>query len=515
MAKRATKAATAASTTTAQVQADLNSLVQIPSGSGEATASFGASGLRQYSGYVREEWLRALIGRSGMLKLREMRDNDPIIAAILFAVEMLLRGVPYHVEPDDEKNPDDVKAADFITSCIGDMDHSWSDFVADALSFLQYGFGVYEIVCKFRRGDNPDPSLRSKYNDGLLGWKRFAGRAQETLLHWVFNQNNNAIAMVQLLPTGGPLLTVPLSKCMHFVTTPFKQNPEGRSVMRSMYNSYFLKERIQQIEAIGVSRDLCGMIVATVPARWVGPDATGNDKEALANVTRMVNLVNNNEQSGLVIPAIYDANKNLIFKIELLSTAGRRQFATTEIINRYDHAMCAVMLADFITLGTGSSAGTGSHAQSKNKSDMFQTAVINFADIIGAEVRRAGQDLLRLNAMKGNIKVTHGDIKSQDLPDLGAYLLDLAQAGILVPDPTLEAHVRQEAGLPAPDDPADVETLPADVKPLDGSQNPRLLQDAPPPPPVIVAGKPPPPGGKAPAGAPSKPAVGKRRRPPL
>lgn len=419
--------------------------------SGTAFVEFGATGLRQYSGYVREEWLRELIGRAGLLALREMRDNDPIIAAIMFAVEMLLRSVQFRMEPDGD-NPEDDQAADFLESCVGDMEVAWPDLLAEILSFLQYGYDVHEIVYKIRRGDDADPRYNSKYTDGLIGWRKFAVRGQETLLHWVFDQAGDATHMVQLLPTGGPLLMVPLDKCLHFRTTPYKGNPEGRSILRSMYNYYYLKKNIQQIEAIGVARDLAGMPVVTVPAKWALPGATEADKLAYQAAKELATTINRNEQEGIVIPAVYDADKNQIFKIELLSTGGRRQFATTEIINRYDHGMASSMLADFITLGSGSTRGVGSFAQSRNKSDLFSVAVVGYLDLICAEFnRKAVPDILKLNGMKGSAKLTHGDIARRDLEELGNYISNIGRAGALVPDTGLENHLREEAGLPAMD----------------------------------------------------------------
>ena len=99
----------------------------------------------------------------------------------------------------------------------------------------------------------------------MIGWRKFAGRAQETLLHWEFDESGDATAMVQLLPTGGPLLSVPLSKCLHFVTVPLKNSPEGRSILRNAYVPYVRKKRIEEIEAIGIERDLAGLPVAWVP----------------------------------------------------------------------------------------------------------------------------------------------------------------------------------------------------------------------------------------------------------
>lgn len=419
-----------------------------------AYTEFGATGLKQYSGYVREEWLRDLIGRRGLLMYREMRDNDPIIGAIFFAIEMLLRGVSFHVEAGDQNSQE---AADFIESCLGDMEVSWAGFLAEVMPFLLYGWDVHELVYKIRKGDNPDPMFNSKYSDGMIGWRKFAHRGQETLLHWIFNASGDATHLVQLLPTGGPLLQVPLDKCLHFRTTPYKANPEGRSVFRNAYTPYYFKKVIQEIEAIGVSRDLTGLTVVSVPAKWTRPDATALDKQAYLMAQQLARDTARNQQEGLVIPIIRNEKDPALleFDVKLLATGGRRQFATNDIISRYDSRIAMTVLADFITLGSGAGQGgsRGSYAQSKNKTDIFSVACIAFLDLIAAEFnRKAIPDLLALNGMKNaQVQLAHGDIQRRDLQELGTYLMDAATAGVLTPDPALEAHVREEGGLPPQD----------------------------------------------------------------
>jgi hypothetical protein len=413
---------------------------------------FGATGLKQYSGYVREEWLKDLIGRRGLLMYREMRDNDPIIGAIFFAIEMLLRGVSFHVEAGDQQSQD---AADFIESCLGDMEESWPSFLAEVMSFLLYGWDVHEIVYKVRQGKNKNPKFDSKYDDGMIGWRGFMHRGQETLLHWIFDADGRATHLVQLLPTGGPLLQVPLDKCLHFRTTPYKGNPEGRSVFRNAYTPYYFKKVIQEIEAIGVSRDLTGLTVVSVPASWTNPvNRSAADTQAFLMAQQMARDTARNQQEGLVIPIIRNAkDPNLLeFDIKLLATGGRRQFATNDIITRYDNRIAMTVLADFITLGggSGSGSGRGSYAMSKNKTDIFSVACIAFLDLITAELnRKAIPDLLALNGMKdAKVSLAHGDIQRRDLQELGTYLMDAASAGLLTPDAALEAHIREEGGLP-------------------------------------------------------------------
>lgn len=68
----------------------------------------GASGLAQYGGFVRDEFLPALQGDNALHVYREMYDNDPIIAALVFAIQMLMRQVEWRVEPPEAATVEDI-----------------------------------------------------------------------------------------------------------------------------------------------------------------------------------------------------------------------------------------------------------------------------------------------------------------------------------------------------------------------------------------------------------------------
>jgi hypothetical protein len=63
---------------------------------------YGRSGLRHWGGFVFEEWLQQLQqGRRAAEVYREMSDQDPIIGAILYAIQMLMRRVTWWFEEQD------------------------------------------------------------------------------------------------------------------------------------------------------------------------------------------------------------------------------------------------------------------------------------------------------------------------------------------------------------------------------------------------------------------------------
>lgn len=49
----------------------------------------GRIGQRRYGGVVYEEFLHELRGQRGIEVYREMSDNDDVVGAILFAIEMV------------------------------------------------------------------------------------------------------------------------------------------------------------------------------------------------------------------------------------------------------------------------------------------------------------------------------------------------------------------------------------------------------------------------------------------
>ena len=77
----------------------------------------GISGLKQYDGYIDEEWHPKLSTWEREYKVySEMRDNDPIVGAMLHGIESLIRGLDWHVTPAND-SPEALEAAKFLEEC--------------------------------------------------------------------------------------------------------------------------------------------------------------------------------------------------------------------------------------------------------------------------------------------------------------------------------------------------------------------------------------------------------------
>ena len=408
------------------------------------TDEIGRIGQKRYGGTFYEEFLRELRGKKGIETYREMAENDDTIGAILFAVEMLIRQASWTVEPGGD-TAKDKEAAQFVEECMNDMQDTWTDTISEILSFLTYGWSFHEIVYKRRMGKTSNPKTRSKYNDGLIGWRKLPIRAQETLYQWEYDNEDNLVAMTQLPPPDYGLITIPVEKAMLFRTKSRKGNPEGRSILRNAYRSWYFKRRIQEYEGIGIERDLAGLPVFTAPEDLNIWDDNDPDMVKLrSGMEAMVKSVRVDELAGIVKPAGYE--------FELLSSGGTKQFDTNAIIQRYDTGMAMTVLADFIFLGHQQ---VGSFALSSDKTELFAMAIGAYLDIICETFNSQGiPQLIDINGshfdgITDYPTLEHGDIENADIVKIATYIKDMTGVGVLVPDDGLEdyeSYFQRETG---------------------------------------------------------------------
>ena len=73
----------------------------------------GRIGQCRYGGVFYEEFLPELRGRRGVEAFHEMSDNDDIVGAILFSIEMLVKQAEWNIEPAGS-TAKDQEAAEFV-----------------------------------------------------------------------------------------------------------------------------------------------------------------------------------------------------------------------------------------------------------------------------------------------------------------------------------------------------------------------------------------------------------------
>jgi len=310
--------------------------------------------------------------------LREMAQGDDVVSSVLEAVRLRVLAHEGLVPRD---------SCEFVRSCMEDMEHSWEDFITLALNFLVYGWSWFEIVYK-------------KRPDGKIGWKKLAYRPPESLAEWKYDDDGEFLGMEQWihLRNGGAAANagtgtvfIPKEKAVHFRTAGHGGQPEGRSLLTGAFRTWQRKQRVLEIEEIGVQRDLAGYPYIRPPAGVELYDDEGAPTPQMSRAMELVRRIRRDECEGLVLPHGWE--------FALVGSGGSRQFDTNTIINRYDSRIAMTMMADFVMLGHENS---GSHALCADKTEMFEACVSGIAGIMRGVIEH--QIVRRLLEVNENLK---------------------------------------------------------------------------------------------------------------
>jgi len=410
---------------------------------GASFSEIGSTGLERYGGTIYEEFLTALEMPACLKVYKEMSMNDATIGAILFVAEQLIKRIHWPVVAGGTK-PIDIEIKEFVETCKDDMSVTWNDIITEILSYFVYGWSWHEIVYKLRRGDSRNPKFKSKHTDGRIGWRKLPGRSQDSWHSWKFEDDGDELtALEQLTVTSGKTNIIPISKSLLFRTRADRGNPEGRSLLRNAYRSWFFKKHIEEIEAIGIERDLAGLPVLQPPEGINIWDPRNPEAVSLKAVSeKIVSNIRRDKNDGLVIP--------FGWVFTLVTAGGRGKFDTNAILNRYDQRIAIVLLADLVLLGAEK---VGSFALSEVKKSLLAYALEAQTQAIATVFNSyAIPRLIDLNGFKGFTdypKLVPDDIELPDLKNFAEFIDVLAQiAPKVFDDPAVIAYLRQVGGMP-------------------------------------------------------------------
>jgi hypothetical protein len=442
------------------------SATEEPAKLGGRLREIGRSGLRQYAGVVREDPDPEFNGERWRRTVSRMM-QDAVLGAGLQATKLLIRNAPRAIQPADQSRKAKA-AAELVETAMGDMSHSFGQFIDEVCSMNGYGWAYFEIVYKERRGPRPlrrrkgDGSYftppASNYNDGRVGWKKFALRPQDTLLKWEFDPQGGIAGMWQTSPpfyqgTLIPIRQAEVQKALLFRPEVYKNNPEGRSLLKAAWRPWYFGRNIEQIEAMGIERDLNGIPKVEVPSTWLEEEADQNHKDAVKALEELAENVRNDATSFIMIPQLWDKAGNKLIDFSLVSSNGRRTYDTGAILARYDHRKLLALLAQFLLLG---SEKVGSFALSATQSDLFAEALNALTDAIADVFNKyAILPLMDLNGIdrKYAPRLKFGKVKKIGLQELGDFIQKLAQAGMrMFPSKSNEDFLYEQAGMPIPED---------------------------------------------------------------
>lgn len=277
-------------------------------------------------------------------------------------------------------------------------------------------------------------------------------------------------------------------------------NWAGRSLLRPAYKHWYLKDKIEKIDAIAQEREALGIPICYPPMGATEPQLT-----AMESILQNVRA---NEEGYIVAPGPKAgagmAPEGQGWLIEILgydrTGSGRDPQPSLEY---HSLKIAAAFMAEFMRLGHG---GGGSRAVGQVQVDPHLQSIEAITSTIIEPQIKWGMVLPLVAYNFPNIEnlptVKMSLVDSTSLQQLADFVQKLVQVGVLMPDQELENFLRARADLPQPN--------PKSVKKR-GEQDEKLRAEVVnPAPPPVAPGVPSGPGGKSKPGKPhgTKPAKG-------
>lgn len=356
----------------------------------------------------------------------KMRRQDSQVRSVLRAVVLPIQRTAWSIDPNGARDEVVQLVAEDLGLPIKGLGpvpvprtrdrFSWFDHLRLALLMLPFGHSIFEQEARLD-------------DKGRLRLKRLGHRPARTISR--FNvAKDGGLESIEQMTTLGASGPIDVNRLVAYVYEREGGNWAGISLLRPAYKNWVLKDRLLRANTTTIIRNGLGIPV------YEGAEG----EEDLSAGLAQAKAVRAGEDAGAATPNGA--------KLRLMGVEGTLPDAMPSI-RYHDEQIARAVLAHFLNLGTQ----TGSWALGSTFADFFtlslQALAQQVADVANQHVV---EDIVDWNwgETEPAPKLVFEDIGSRQQASAAAIKL-LADAGILLPDRSLEEASRQMLGLPPKD----------------------------------------------------------------
>lgn len=385
----------------------------------------GVSGTIDYGGFIRsEEYNRNLQGRKGWEIYDTMGRSDGTVHAGLQVCKLPLEAAKWKFKSPTTDSINQEQT-DFLNREFNDRNIDFTAVLSEGLTCLDFGYSVGEIVYD-------KTTFNGQFRWGL---EKLASRKQLSIMKW---QTSTGIPGVTQLTYGTDQnkpasVDIPMQKLFVFTNEKRGDNYEGISMLRFAYKHWFLKDKLELMNAVALERMGLG-----IPYVKTGINGADTPPDVIAEVENALRQIRVNQEAYLKYPASleigmlpFDASKAK----DILPTI---QYEDTQIL--------LSVLAQF--LGLGLNGKGGSRALSGDQSQLFIRSLEALSQTMIRGFQSIANRLIDLNyspntLVNGYPKFEVEDLDDDDVTSLSTAIQLLVQSGAITPGMAVENRSRR------------------------------------------------------------------------
>ena len=379
---------------------------------------------------------------------REMKLDGVVSGSMSFIKAILSKGnikIGYH----EKSTAKEKKVIDALNQSLDNMqDYDKKRLVSNWLQMLDYGCSLNEVVCERKNGVFVFKTISPIHLTTVNKFEMQGGSLKKLKLEPA--DNDGLIANIGKAPTS-----VNGDKILFFRLEPDADFPLGKSLLYGAYTAWKSKKIMQEYEAIGVAKNLSGVLDVKVPSTYINKyfsDPASDEAIYVDNLLRQAENLHAGKGSYILSSSDTSPNGVRLFEVTTVGGSGgnAQNYNVGQAIARYNSEMQLSLQSTVLSMGVD---GAGSLALSADMVNLMTLFIENIQQTISQEFRKAIVIAYKLNGLDvDNIPTLVWDkVQPLSWDEFTKGWQRLLQSGGITPTEELEAYFRTTGEAPTAD----------------------------------------------------------------
>lgn len=379
---------------------------------------------------------------------RDMKLDGVISGSMSFIKAVLSKG-DYKIGVLPNSTAQEKAVINALNASLDNMEeYDKKRLVSNWLSMLDYGCSLNEVVCERVDGKFVFKTISPIHLTTVERFQMKGGKLDKLLLNPA--ENDGLLYNVDVAQKD-----ISGSKILFFRVEPDSDFPLGKSLLYGAYTAWKAKKILQEYEAIGVAKNLSGVLDIKVPSEYINKFyAEPNSEEAIyvANLLTQAEMLHAGK--GSYILSASDTNPNGVRLFEITTVGGNggnsQNYNVGSAIARYNQEIQLSLQTMVLSLGA---EGGGSFALSDNSTYLMTLFIENIQRVISNEFKKAIRIAFELNGLPLDRipNLEFEPVQPLDWDEFTKGWQRLLQAGGVTATEELETFFREAGDAPKAD----------------------------------------------------------------
>lgn len=387
---------------------------------------------------------------------REMKYDGIVSGSMSFIKAVLSRG-DWKIVANENSTQEEKKTVKALNKSLNEMKgYTKKRLMSEWLQMLDYGCSISEVVVKRENGKFVFENISPIHLTTVQRFVFEKNSLKELHLNPAENDGlvfNNDVAQTKI--NGEKILFIRLESDSDF--------PLGKSLLYGAYTAWKTKKILQEYEAIGVAKNLSGVLDIKVPSEYINKyfaEPASPEAIYVDNMLQQAEMLHAGKGSYILTASDTQENGVRLFEVGTIGNSqGSQSYDVGAAIGRYNQEIQLSLQTTVLSLGAN---GGGSYNLSDNSTHLMSLFIENVRSCIATEVSRTLRHVWELNGhdQERAPYLEFDEIEPLDWDEFTKGWQRLLQAGGVTPTQDLESFFREQGQAPKADYTTKLDTVP-------------------------------------------------------